>query len=113
MPLNAWLPYIADRVPLAANEEDILYVKDDAAQGLGAAGQSGIIENYGPGLLTYKISDDGERFMVGRTLNPGAHDIYLVGEKVKIHTIIVQADAAGAVYSVNITLIAPEEGVEE
>lgn len=111
MPLNAWLPYIQDRVALAPNAEDYLYVKNDDPQGLGVVGRSGKIENLGPGLLMYQISDDGDRFMKTRTLGVNGLDIYFVEEKVMIHTIHVVADAVGTVYNVIITAKAPD--VEE
>jgi len=110
MPLNAWLPYVKNLEALAPNAEDDLYVKDENVQGLGEVGRSGKIENLGPGLLTYQISDDGERFMAERTLQLGGWDAYDVREKVKFHTIHVEADAVGCVYNVIVTAIAPEEG---
>lgn len=114
MPLNAWLPYVKDRVALLPNAEDDLYVLDDDVQGLGEVGRSGKIENLGPGLLTYQISDDGERFMVARTLQVNGWDTYFIEEKVKIHTIHVRADALGTVYNVIIAAKAPDvnSGVE-
>lgn len=113
MPTNAWLPYVKNRVSLAGNAEDDLYVKDDDVQGLGEEGRCGKIENIGPGLLTYQISDDSDRFMEERTLNAGGWDQYCIEEKIKIHTIHVKADAIGTVYSVILCAVAPkEEGVE-
>lgn len=113
MPTNAWLPYVKNRVPLAANAEDTLYVAEDDVQGLGEVGRCGKIENIGPGLFTYQISDDGDRFMEERTLNAGGWDQYCIEEKIKMHTIRVKADAVGTVYSVIICAAVPkEEGVE-
>lgn len=107
---NAWLPYVRNRVVLAANEEDMLYVKDDDVQGLGEPGRCGKIENLGlAGLLTYQISDDGDKFMDERTLNPGAWDEYYNEEKIKIHSIRVKADAVGTIYSVIMCAALPKE----
>ena len=114
MPTNAWLPYVKDRVALAPNEEDTLYVAEDDVQGLGEPGRSGKIENLGPGLLTYQISDDGDRFMGERTLQVNGWDTYHIEEKVRIYTIRVKSDALGTVYNVIITAKAPDvdEGEE-
>ena len=108
MPTNAWLPYVRDRVALAANAVDTLYVAEDDVQGLGEVGRSGKIENLGPGLLTYQISDDGDRFMIGRTLQVNGWDTYFIEEKVRIHTIRIVADALGAVYNAIIAAKAPD-----
>ena len=108
MPTNAWLPYVKNRVALAANAEDTLYVVEDDVQGLGEVGRSGKIENLGPGLLTYQISDDGDRFMIGRTLQVNGWDTYFIEEKIKIHSIRVVADALGTVYNVIIAAKAPD-----
>ena len=107
MPTNAWLPYVKNRVVLAPNAEDTLYVTEDDIQGLGEPGRCGKIENVGPGLFTYQISDDGDRFMEERTLNAGGWDEYCIEEKIKIHTIRIKADAVGTVYSVILCAIAP------
>jgi hypothetical protein len=108
MPTNAWLPYVKNRVALAPNEEDTLYVAEDDVQGLGEVGRSGKIENLGPGLLTYQISDDGDRFMAERTLQVAGWDGYEVREKVKFYTIRVKADVLGCVYNVIVTAKAPD-----
>ena len=108
MPTNAWLPYVRNRVVLAANAEDYMYIKEDDVQGLGEAGRSGKIENLGPGLLTYQISDDGDRFMGERTLEVNGWDTYFIEEKIMIHTIRVVADALGTVYNAIITAKAPD-----
>ena len=112
MPTNAWLPYVRNMVALAANAEDTLYVAEDDVQGLGEVGRSGKIENLGPGLLTYQISDDGDRFMIGRTLQVNGWDTYFIEEKIRIHTIRVVADALGTVYNVIIAAKAPKEEEE-
>jgi len=109
MPTNAWLPYVKNRVVLAPNEEDTLYVAEDDVQGLGEPGRCGKIENIGPGQFTYQISDDGERFMEERTLNAGGWDEYCIEEKIKIHTIHVKTNAVGNLYSVIMCAKAPKE----
>lgn len=115
MAYNAWLPYVKDNVALPANEEEYLYIKDDDTQGLGEMGRSGKIENLGPGLLKYQISDDGDRFMGERTLQVNGWDTYFIWEKIMIHTILVKADGLGTVYNVIITGKAPDaySGIDE
>ena len=108
MTANAWLPYVKDNVALAANEEEFLYINDDNEQGLQEVGRSGKIENMGPGLLTYQISDDGERYMGERTLQVNGWDTYFIWEKVKIDRIRLKANGLGTVYSVIITAKAPD-----
>ena len=108
-----WLPYIADRITLEADAEMYLYIKDDDEQGLGIPGRSGKIENYGPGSVIYKISDDGERWSKEITKSKGGWDEYRIEEKVKFHTIHVRASSTSkTVFSVNITAIAPVEAEE-
>ena len=113
MAKDAWLPYVKDNVALAADGEEFLYVKDDNEQGLNEVGRSGKIENMGPGLLTYQISDDGERYMVRRTLQVNGWDTFYIEEKIKIHTIRVQANGLGTVYNVIITAKAPDANPEK
>lgn len=112
MSLNAWLPYVKDNIALAADEEQFLYIKDDNEQGLGEMGRSGKVENLGPGLLTYQISDDGERFMFVRTLQVNGWDTFYIEEKIRIHTIRVVANGLGTVFNVIIAAKAPDANPE-
>jgi len=103
-----WLPYIRNRVVLAPNAIEDLDIAEDAAQGLGTPGRCGKIENLGPGLLTYRISDDGERWSESRTLLVNGVDIFLIEERVRIYTLEVEGDAIGTVYSVILSAEAEE-----
>lgn len=108
--LGYWLPYIQDQVSLGANEDTVLYIEDDNQQGLGEPGREGKIENYGPGLLQYRITSEEGIHSKIRTLYQGAWDGYRVEEKVKIRELYLKADDVGTVYSVIMSAKAPNGG---
>ena len=113
MPVDVtWLPYVDDRHTLAPGGSATLQIAEDPAQGLGVAGRSGKIENLGPGVLVYQVSDNGERWSEERSLQVGGWDAYSVEERVRFYTIALRADALGCVFNVIMTAKAPDFGSE-
>ena len=98
-----WLPFVINRRVLTPNQRLVLQVAEDPTQGLITPGRCGKIENLGPGLLSYSISDDGERWSGTRTLLVNGFDVYVIEERVKIYSLTVEADAIGTVFSVIIS----------
>ena len=75
-----------------------LYVKDDPAYGLKAPADSGYIVNDGPGTLTVRNSDNGERYTKNMTVNIGETLVWEHEDDELIHTVFLEADGFGVNY---------------
>lgn len=91
------LPFI-DEQTLAASAEVYLDVQDDPVYGLRTPGRSGYIINDGPGNITVRTSDNGERWSKAETVNSGELAQYEHLDDVWIHSVHIVADAVGATY---------------
>jgi hypothetical protein len=91
------LSYV-DETTLAANEEKYLYVKDDPVWGLRVPGDSGYVQNDGPGVIVLRNSDDGEKYTKEITINPGDKATFENDDDEHVHTLHLKADSSGAAY---------------
>ena len=91
------LSYV-DETTLAANEEKYLYVKDDPVWGLRVPGDSGYVQNDGPGVIVLRNSDDGEKYTKEITINPGDKATFENDDDEHVHTLHLKADSSGASY---------------
>lgn len=91
------LPYIDERT-LAASAEVYLAVQNDPVYGLRTPGRSGYVINDGPGNITIRTSDDGERWSKAETVNSGELAQFEHLDDVWVHSVHIIADAVGATY---------------
>ena len=91
------LPFIDERT-LVASAEVFLDVQDDPVYGLRTPGRSGYIVNDGPGDITVRTSDNGERWSKAETVNDGELSQFEHLDDVWIHSVHIVADASGAAY---------------
>ena len=91
------LPFTKEGI-LAANEEVILYVKDDPVHGLQTPGGTGYVVNDGPGDITVQNSDNSDGVSDISTVEPGEQLLFERDDDVEVCTINIVADAAGAAY---------------
>lgn len=91
------LPFIDERT-LAARAECYLRVQDDPVYGLRTPGRSGYAINDGPGGITIRTSDDGERWSKAETVKSGELAQYEHLDDVWIHSVHIVADSVGATF---------------
>jgi len=91
------LPFIDERT-LVARAEVYLAVQKDPVYGLRTPGRSGYIINDGPGDITVRTSDNGERWSKAKSVNAGELAQFEHLDDVWIHSVHIVADAVGATY---------------
>ncbi|MEA3281677.1 MAG: hypothetical protein U9Q68_03820 [Euryarchaeota archaeon] len=109
MPENfpSHLPFI-DAATLSARAEAFLRVQEDPIYGLRTPGRSGYVINDGPGSITVRVADDGERWSKAETINSGELAQYEHLDDVWIHTVHIVADAAGASFRAKFVRQSPD-----
>jgi len=95
--LPSHLPFIDERT-LAASAEFYLRVQADPVYGLRTPGRSGYVINGGPGDITIRTSDNGERWSKAETVLSGELAQFEHLDDVWIHSVHIVADAVGAAY---------------
>jgi len=91
------LPFI-DSQTLGGSETAVLAVQDDPVYGLRLPGRSGYIINDGPGGITVRTSDNGNRWSKAEIVKSGELAQYEHLDDVWIHSVEIVADAVGATY---------------
>lgn len=91
------LPFI-DEQTLAANAAEYVQVQNDPVYGLRTPGRSGYIINDGPGDMTARTSDNGQRWSKAETIRSGELSQFEHEDDVWIHTVHIVADAVGVSY---------------
>ena len=91
------LPFIDERT-LVASAEVFIDVQDDPVYGLRTPAESGYVKNDGPGDITIRISDDGDRWSRAAVIKRGENYECEHSDDVWIHSVHLIADAAGAAF---------------
>jgi len=91
------LPFIDERT-LAASEECYLPVQKDPVYGLRVPARSGYVKNDGPGDITIRTSDNGERWSKAAVVKRGENFTCEHDDDVWIHSVYIVADASGAAF---------------
>jgi len=91
------LPFIDERT-LVARELVVLEVQEHPTYGLRTPGRSGYLINDGPGPLSVRTSDNGERWSKAETAKSGELVQYEHDDDVWLHSVEVVAGAVGASY---------------
>ena len=91
------LPFIDERT-LAASETVFLEVQEHPTYGLQRPADSGYVKNDGPGDMTIRTSDNGERWSKASVIKRGENYVCEHDDDVWIHSVELTADASGAAY---------------
>jgi len=80
------------------DETVYLYVKDDEQYGLREPADSGYLVNDGPGTLTVRSSDDGERYTAPMTVYSGEMLVWELDDDEYVDRVYFTCDTDGTKY---------------
>lgn len=91
------LPFIDERT-LSASAECYLDVQNNPVYGLRTPAGSGYVKNDGPGDITVRTSDNGDRWSKASVVKRGENYACEHDDDVWIHSVHIVADASGAAF---------------